>query len=140
MNELYQPIVAKGGFLGWGYLSHPILSGMFSIDNEFLLVHLAYGTAGYLLFVLIAVETFRRPLIQAWNLRGREDQAFVISLLAAMATFWISIATVYMGEQTPQIAFLLIGWSQSLTPGFATPATTAVEAAPTRYTFRRVFQ
>src|SRR5260370_3875178 len=111
MNELYQPIVQQCGLLGWGLLSHPILSGMFSIDNEFLLIHLAYGSSGYILFLLIAAETFRRPLIHAWRLQMREDQAFAISLLGAVAIFWISIATVYMGEQMPQIAFLLIEWS-----------------------------
>jgi hypothetical protein len=140
MNELYQPIVQEGGLLGWGLLSHPILSGMFSIDNEFLLIHLAYGSAGYFLFVLIAAETFRRPLMNAWRWQGREDQAFAVSLLAAMAVFWISIATVYMGEQMPQIAFLLIGWSQSLQPGFTKTSAAIEDTAPSRFTFQRVFR
>jgi hypothetical protein len=139
MNELYQPIVKQGGFLGWGILSRPVLPGMFSVDNEFLLVHLAYGNAGYILFILIAMETFRRLIVRSWRLEAPEDQAFAISLLAAMAVFWISIATVFMGEQTPQIAFLLIGWSQSLSP-----ASKGAEAAPedterSRFTFKRIF-
>jgi hypothetical protein len=139
MNELYQPIVKQGGFLGWGVLSRPVLPGMFSVDNEFLLVHLAYGNSGYILFVLIAVETFRRLIVRSWRLEAPEDQAFAVALMAAMAVFWISIATVFMGEQTPQIAFLLIGWSQSLSPDSMGPAAAPEDAERSRFTFQRIF-
>ena len=136
MNELYQPIVKQGGLLGWGVLSRPVLPGMFSIDNEFLLVHLAYGDAGYILFVLIAMESLRRLVARAWRLQLQEpeDHAFAIALLGAMAVFWISITTVFMGEQLPQIAFLLIGWGQSVLP----PVSSG-DAARSRFAFRRVF-
>jgi hypothetical protein len=140
MNELYQPIVKQGGFLGWGVLSRPVLPGMFSVDNEFLLVHLAYGNAGYILFLLIAAETFRRLIVRSWRLQEREDQAFVIVLLAAMAVFWISIYTVYMGEQMPQIAFLLIGWSQSVLPVSTGPAVASENVVRSRFTFRRIIR
>ncbi|MGD0861067.1 MAG: O-antigen ligase family protein [Terracidiphilus sp.] len=139
MNELYEPIVKQGGFLGWGVLSRPILPGMFSIDNEFLLVHLAYGNSGYILFMLIAAESFRGLVVRSWKLETPEDQAFAIVLLAAMTMFWISITTVWMGEQLPQIAFLLIGWSQSILPVSTGPAAATEIAAPSRFAFRRVF-
>ncbi|MGA2887889.1 MAG: O-antigen ligase family protein [Terracidiphilus sp.] len=137
MNELYRPIVEQGGWLGWGLSSHPVLPGMFSIDNEFLLIHLAYGSSGYILFLLVAAESFRRLFVRSWKFEAREDQAFAIALLGAMAVFWISITTVYMGEQLPQLIFLLIGWSQSILP-------ISMEAAPAqavrpRFAFKRVF-
>ena len=140
MNELYQPIVKQGGFLGWGVLSRPVLPGMFSVDNEFLLVHLAYGNAGYILFVLIAAETFRRLIVCSWRLQEPEGQAFVIVLIAAMAVFWISISTVYMGEQMPQIAFLLIGWSQSILPVSTGPSAASEAVVRSRFTFRRILR
>jgi hypothetical protein len=139
MNELYQPIVKQGGFLGWGVLSRPVLPGMFSIDNEFLLVHLAYGNSGYFLFVLIAAESLRRLVVRSWKVQTPEDQAFVTVLLAAMTVFWISITTVFMGEQLPQIAFLLIGWSQSILPLSTGPAAAPELAVRSRFAFRRVF-
>jgi hypothetical protein len=139
MNELYQPIVKQGGFLGWGVQSRPVLPGMFSIDNEFLLVHLAYGNSGYILFVLIAAESLRRLVVRSWRLQAPEDQAFAIVLLAAMTVFWISITTVWMGEQLPQIAFLLIGWSQSILPLSTGPAAAPELAVRSRFAFRRVF-
>jgi hypothetical protein len=139
MNELYQPLVQEGGFLGWGILSRPVLPGMFSIDNEFLLVHLAYGHSGYILFVLIALENFRRLIMLSWRLEAPEDQAFAVALLAAMAVFWIAITTVFMGEQTPQIAFLLIGWSQSVLPVSAETVAEPEGRVRPRFIFKRIF-
>jgi hypothetical protein len=129
-----------GGWLGWGMLSHPVLPGMFSIDNEFLLVHLAYGTAGYLLFVLIAAEAFRGLIVRTWRMRTPTDHAFAISLLGALTVFYISITTAYMGEQTPQIAFLLIGWIQSIRPSSQTTTLAQEDTSSSKYAFRRVFQ
>jgi len=139
MNELYKPIAEEGGTLGWGRLSYPKVPSMSSIDNEFLRVHLSYGSIGYVLFWLITIESMRSLLVRSWKLRGLEDKAFAISLLAAMATFWISISTVYMGEQLPQIAFLLMGWGQSIVPGSTEAAAVPVDSVRAKYAFRRVF-
>jgi hypothetical protein len=68
-----------------------------------------------------------------------EDQAFAFILLGAMAVFWISIATVYLGEQVPQIAFLLIGWSQSIRSGALASPSAPLEAASSRFAFKRIF-
>jgi hypothetical protein len=140
MLELYKPLVEAGGLLGWGVLSHPVLPGKFSIDNEFLFVHLCYGDAGYVLLVLIAAESIRRLLSIAWKLKAREDQAFAISLLAALAALWISLTTVYMGDQLPQIAFLIVGWSQSIVPGLIGTASNQEAAVATRFSFKRVYE
>jgi hypothetical protein len=77
--------------------------------------------------------------VRSWRLQAPEDQAFAIVLLAAMTVFWISITTVWMGEQLPQIAFLLIGWSQSILPLSTGPAAAPELAVRSRFAFRRVF-
>jgi hypothetical protein len=126
--------------LGWGRLGYPAVPSMVSIDNEYLRVHLAYGTLGYVLFIVIAVESIRSLLARAWKFRGPEDRAMAISLLAALAVFWIAISTVYMGEQIPQIAFLLVGWGQSLAPSsMQLTANSAEESSQPRFAFGRVF-
>jgi hypothetical protein len=139
MNELYRPIAEAGGLLGWGKLSYPLVPSMASIDNEFLLVHLAYGSMGFYLFILIAAESMRRLLILTWKLKSLEDQAFAISMLGALAVLWISISTVYLGEQTPQIAFLLIGWSRSIVPGKQQETGALETIGPAKFAFKRVF-
>ncbi len=139
MNELYQPIAQRGGWFGWGILSHPMIQGMASIDNEYLLVQLSYGTAGFVLFLLIAAETFRRLVSQLWKRQAESDQAFAISLMSALAVFWIAIYTVYMGEQLPQIAFLLIGWSRSIVPSEPVPEALSEAATSSKFAFKRVY-
>jgi hypothetical protein len=52
---------------------------------------------------------------------------------------WISLATVYMGVQLPQIAFLLIGWGQSIVPGHTVPVVLQEASMTPRFHFRRVF-
>jgi hypothetical protein len=140
MIERYQPIVRQGGWLGGGLLSHPSIPGMASIDNEFLLVRLAYGNSGFIIFLLIAAETFRRLIVHCWRLKAREDQAFAIALLGAMTVLWISIVTVYMGEQIPQLAFLLVGWSGSIMPGSTLRTGAPVDAVRPKFTFKRILK
>ena len=94
-------------------LGIPHVEGMKSIDNHYLLVHLAWGRLGYYLFILIVWENVRVLLVRSWQLKAFQDRAFVFSMLAAMAVLWITLLTVFLGGQLPQISFLLIGWMQS---------------------------
>ncbi len=66
-----------------------------------------------ILFMLIVWENIRVLLVRSWQLKAFQDRAFVFSMLAAMAVLWITLLTVYLGGQLPQISFLLIGWIQS---------------------------
>jgi hypothetical protein len=131
MNEVYPPIAEMGGWFGWGITRIPHIEGLKSIDNDFLLVHLIQGKLGYILFLLICAESIRTAIARLWSFRVLEDRVFACSILAALAILWITLYTVFMGEQLPQFAFLLIGWGQSLIPRktFAAPVS-ASEAQP----------
>jgi O-Antigen ligase len=113
MNKVYPPIAEKGGWTGYGVLGIPHVQGKMSIDNHYLLVHLAWGRLAYYLFILIVWENIRVLLVRSWQLKAFEDRAFVFSMLAAMAVLWITLLTVFLGGQLPQISFLLVGWMQS---------------------------
>jgi hypothetical protein len=146
MLELFQPIIERGGWLGWGYKSFPharglgnLSNGVQSVDNQFLYVDLGQGRLGFMLFLLIAVESIRIPLLQSWRLQNLEDRAFAVCMSGAMVMLWIALATVYMGAQLPQVGFLLIGWSQSIAPGSEAPVGSEVFDAIPEFYFRRVF-
>jgi hypothetical protein len=128
MNKVYPPIAEKGGWTGYGVLGIPHVQGKMSIDNHYLLVHLAWGRLAYYLFILIAWENVRVLLMRSWQLKAFQDRAFVFSMLAAMAVLWFTLLTVFLGGQLPQITFLLIGWMQST----GQPRTNG-------FSFRRVF-
>ena len=131
----YQSIAEMGGWLGWSASAVPTIGGMKSIDNQFLLVHLAQGAFGYIVWILIVAESVRTGAARIWTLQALEDRAFACSALAALVILWISYYTVYMGAQLPQITFLLLGWSQSITA--ASAAVTASEEQP-KFAFRHL--
>jgi hypothetical protein len=129
MNEVYAPVAEEGGWTGYGVLGFPHLQGKNSIDNHYLLVHLAWGRLGFILWLLIAAENIRVLLVRSWQLKDLPDRAFIFSMLGAMAVLWITLITVYLGEQLPQVSFLLIGWIQSACPVNRSKA----------FSFRRIF-
>jgi O-Antigen ligase len=146
MIELFEPILERGGWLGWGYKSFPhaqglgnLDNGVQSVDNEFLYVDLGQGRLGFILFILIAVESLRSPLMRSWRVHSLEDRAFAVSMLSALVMMWIALGTVYMGAQLPQVGFLLIGWGQSIAPGATVPVASQEQAADSEFFFRRVF-
>jgi O-Antigen ligase len=114
MNRVYPAIAEKGGWTGYSALGIPHVEGMESIDNHYLLVHLAWGRLAYILCVLIVWENLRVLLVRAWQAEALEDRAFIFSMLAAMTVLWLTLMTVFLGGQLPQISFLLIGWTQSV--------------------------
>jgi hypothetical protein len=128
MNKVYPPIAEKGGWTGYGVLGIPHVEGKMSIDNHYLLIHLAWGRLAYYLFILIVWANVALVLVRSWQLKAVEDRAFVFSILAAMAVLWFTLLTVFLGGQLPQITFLLIGWMQST----GQPRTR-------EFSFRRVF-
>jgi hypothetical protein len=113
MNKMYPPIAEKGGWTGWSVGGVPYIHGLESIDNHYLLVHLAWGRLGYIFFVLIVWENIRVLGARSWQLEALDDRAFIFSMLAAMAVLWFTLLTVFLAGQLPQISFLLIGWIQS---------------------------
>jgi len=115
MNHVYAPIAEAGGWTGWGVMGIPHVDGLNSIDNEYLLAHLAWGRLGYVFLLLIVGESTRVLITRAWTFKSSQDRAFAFSMLATMIVLWLSLLTVFMGEQLPQITFLLIGWIQSMT-------------------------
>ncbi len=136
--ENYKPFVEEGGWFGWSERSRPLVHGQESIDNQFLLTQLNQGRVGLILFVLIGLDTVWHLIAFTWRFKQREDIYFAFSLLAAMVSLWAVIGTVYLGEQLPQIAFLLIGWSQSLQEGNAAHPEYAASKTTTKFRFRRV--
>jgi len=145
MNEEYAPVAESGGWTGYSSMSIPHVGGKTSIDNHYLLVHLSWGKLGYIFFLLIAWENIRVLVMRSWQSRALQDRAFVFSVLAAMAVLWITILTVFLGDQLPQLSFLLIGWGQSVVPGKLKAIAprdlqSAVPGDETKkFSFRRVF-
>lgn len=133
MNKVYPAIAEAGGWTGYGVGRVPHVGGMVSIDNHYLLVHLAWGRLAYILCLVIVWDNVRVLLVRSWRFEALEDRAFIFTMLAAMAVYWFTLMTVYMGGQLPHIGFLLIGWIQSTLPRAEQPQEMKI------FAFRRVF-
>ena len=112
--ENYAPVIERGGWLGYGLESRPVVGGQVSIDNNYLLVQLAQGKLGRYLFTLIGIEAVFSMMQAGARFKSRESLFLVFCLMGAFAGLFVSLTTVYLGEQTTQILFLMLGWSQSL--------------------------
>jgi hypothetical protein len=114
MNEAYAPILAAGGWLGYGISSHPVVPGLESTDNNYLMIQLAQGRFGFVTFVMIAVDSVFTLVVFAFRFKSRESLFLVFSLMGAIIGIFVSLITVAMLAQLIQVVFLLVGWAQSL--------------------------
>jgi hypothetical protein len=111
----YLEIAIEHSMWGWGKLTWPRLESMPSIDNYYLLLALQHGLVAVALMVgiigYIAVRLYRRGV--------REPQAeypgssLSFTLLGIYLAIGFSIATVYLGEQTLPLLFILTGWADA---------------------------
>ncbi|MBS1799377.1 MAG: O-antigen ligase family protein [Acidobacteria bacterium] len=110
----YIPIAQQGGAWGWGPLGFPRINGQVSIDNEYLLTYLAQGYVGLTTFILLLAEAAFALMREGFRTKSIRDRHFIFSMLAVVAGISFTLGTVYLGAQSYEVLFLLIGWSQSI--------------------------
>ncbi|MBV8731938.1 MAG: O-antigen ligase family protein [Acidobacteriia bacterium] len=113
--DQYANVAMEHSFWGWGH-HFPVLGGMDSIDNGYLLLALEYGVFGLALFVLMVVLAIARTFFDGyrpWSLE-RNERAFRFTILAVLLSVTVSITTVELGEQVFPLLFLFLGWSDGV--------------------------
>lgn len=133
----YAPILVQGGWLGYGAMSHPTTGGQDSIDDYFMLVQLSQGKLGLYAFILIACESVFSLAVYAARFKDRETLYLIFCLMGALAGLFITLKSVYLGENLPILLFLLLGWSQSLQDA-RTLGARVQELPEPKFRFRRV--
>src|ERR1700722_8120619 len=133
---------------GWGFTddprggqAFPILDGMKSIDNHYLLLALEHGEIALALMVAILIWTPIRLLVYGERrVYGDPDGLLAFVLLGVYITFAVSIATVWLGGQTQPMLFLVAGWSEGLllAPSRVRHLVSEPSASPLPYKFERV--
>ncbi len=145
MMDEYVAIAEQSPTWGWGQSSvgqglYPVVKGMVSIDNHYLLLALNFGMYTLALMVLIFLWVPVR-LLRFGLRRPRDDPTMLLAVTLAglLILCAISISTVYLGAQTQPLLFLITGWSEALllTPMFMTAKMPLPLRAAT-YRFERV--
>jgi hypothetical protein len=101
-------------WIGWGRNGWPRNPIQPSIDNFYLLLFLMHGLLGlgvlllmiFSMLLRLFIHDMRRPVAKP------QGSALGFTLMGLYVVFGWSIATVYMGEQTVALLFLLLGWSE----------------------------
>lgn len=134
--EKYTAVALERAVWGWGRAGWPKVPGMDSTDNSYLLLALNHGVVALGLFLAVVVVAFAHLARLGWR-RPRRDPTGMLafSLAGCLLGFVIALATVYHGEQTVQLFFLVVGWGEGLR---AAPAATVVRrvSAPLAAPFR----
>jgi hypothetical protein len=139
--EKYFDIAMNHAWFGWGLTTWPKVRGMESIDNYYLLLSLMHGVPAMLMLVLMmlgsAVQCVRRGLAEP---PGRLSPAFAFA--GIFVAIFVSLGTVYLGEQVIPTLFFMLGWAQGwLRRGLAPPHGLAAAAGPAAVPrFRGVIQ
>ena len=134
LMPLYVPIVEQRPALGWGRNTWPVLNGMTSIDNAFLLMALTFGL--YALGVFVVILLWPPIWLCRLGLRLPSDHPAALAAYTLTAIFILTIivlGTGCLGDENARFLFLITGWSA----GLLEMAPVELEAPQTRKTSPR---
>ncbi|HXF41324.1 MAG TPA: O-antigen ligase family protein [Blastocatellia bacterium] len=113
--DKYTDIALEHASFGWGLNDWPKVSGMPSIDNHLLLLALRHGMFALTFFVLlVVVQCFRLGAYCARTARDDPGSGLAFTLLGAILSMTFSAMTVFLGEQSNIVLFMMIGWADGL--------------------------
>ncbi len=113
--DVYQDTVLEKPVWGWGRAGWPVIAGMYSIDNQFLLLALDSGFISLGFFIAIILATAIRLIVYCVRSpRTSDANTLAFTLLAVLVAIVVSIGTVYMGSQVMPLFFIICGWSDAL--------------------------
>jgi len=109
----YFSIAMEQAIWGWGRFGAPVVSThQWSIDNHFLLLFLNHGLVGLSFFVAIFLTMLVRLFIHSMSLPLTNTIPLGFTLLSLYVLILVSVATVWLGQQTLPLFFLIVGWSE----------------------------
>lgn len=139
--EKYLDIALDHAWFGWGLTTWPKVRGMESIDNYYLLLSLMHGVPAMLMLVVMmlgsAAACVRRGLREPV---GSVSPAFAFA--GIFLAVFVSLGTVYLGEQVLPMLFFVLGWAQGWlrTPMTLQETTGMPSQVATTPAFRHVIQ
>lgn len=137
--EKYINIIMKKSDWGWGRNTWPRIPTMDSIDNQYLLLPIQHGLVSLGFFLAVLLWTGARL---CWHgvcaARGSEESELALTLFACFVVLSATLTSVYLGAQTTQLFFLLIGWAEGLVLRLRDARKAAAMAPAPLFHFQRV--
>jgi O-antigen ligase len=110
----YEDIVMLSPVFGWGRANWPLVTGMLSIDNNYLFVALGTGLVGLGLFVAMFLTGLWRIFASGYFPKSlpQGERTFRFTLMGILVSIAISTATTYISAHMYPLFFMLLGWSE----------------------------
>ncbi len=125
----YIPLAKLGGAWGWGQ-PFPTIAGQTSIDNEFLYAWIVQGAVGLGSLILLFAETIATLTRLGIKTKSMNDRSLAFTLLGITLGAAFILSTVFLGAQSSQVFFLIVGWSQAIQISRATDTGQTEAALP----------
>ena len=142
MIQLYIPLIEERPNWGWGINEVPALSGITSIDNDYILTAVVFGVYALLFKVALLVWPLVRLPIISFPLRPDDPRASAaFSLMGIYVLLLFVLGTVSFGSTDGLLFILISGWSAALlgTPGYKVREVEPTVLQPTtKLAFKRV--
>jgi hypothetical protein len=143
LMTVYIPIVEERPTWGWGRNNIPVVNGMKSIDNAYLITALLWGVYALALQVALFVWPPIRLAMFSFPLHRGDPRALAaFSLIGMFVLITVTAGTVGMGGGALQyLVPMLTGWSAALINSTAAEVavTDTIQALPrARFTFQRI--
>ncbi len=101
--------VKKKPYLGYGRNGMPVVNGQVSIDNQYLYIALLHGTLALYIFlamtIVVVIKMLKFGLHTSYD--DKEGQLSWL-ILACSFTWFVTLATVWMGAQSEQIIIFFL--------------------------------
>ena len=135
---LYIPVVEERATWGWGRNEFPVINGMGSIDNAYLLVALMWGV--YALAIFVAMCIWPPIRLAIYSLPLRRDDPRAVAAFTLIGIFVLNTFENFEGSGGGipwRFLFVLAGWSTALLSQ-TVPQVVEVKAAKTSPRTRQV--
>lgn len=115
----YLPVIEERPLLGYGqgagFNLFPVMNGMSSIDDQYLLIALTWGLIALSLW-LGALTWILARLLWLGSQRPRDDLRGTLAwtLAGACILYAVALTTVYLGGQSAALLSMIWGWSEGL--------------------------
>ena len=140
--EIFIDIGKEKLWWGWGRKGWIHDELPHSIDNYYLLLFLQHGIMGLgflvAIFTIMITRLFIRGMTQP--ITNSSGNSFEFALLSVYVVMSLSIATVWLGEQTVPVLFFLMGWTESALRYQSTIHHTTMIVPTHHFRFQRILQ
>ncbi|MDH3348527.1 MAG: O-antigen ligase family protein [Desulfobulbaceae bacterium] len=138
----YIDVIKESPWIGYGIQGVPVVGGQRSVDNQYLFIALRHGVFSLGLFIAITLYVIGRLAVYGWKTPPDHSGGMLAwALIGCAGTWFLTLATVWMGAQSEQMVFLVAAMADTFGREVGTVpesvALTPVNSSISEWSFQR---